>query len=101
MEDNHRTAPHKRQGKDTQKSDAERLFDTLYSKPISRRMAATGLGYLDQTYMVTQLINDWIKEGKAQVTGKVRCTRSRRYVQGVTTNPQNFTKSVQTQFTLF
>jgi hypothetical protein len=93
MEDNQLNSP--------QKSDAERLFDVLHSKPISRRMAATELGYTDLTYMVTQDTYDLIKGGKTQVTGKVKCTRSRRYVQGVTTNPKYFTKPVQTQLNLF
>ena len=37
---------------------SRRLFDLLYEEPLTRRMAATRLGFVDQTYMVTQLISD-------------------------------------------
>jgi hypothetical protein len=107
MENKPPNSPHKRQGKDTQKTDAERLYNVLFEKPISRRMAATFIGYNDQTYMVTQLIYDWIKAGKAKVTGKVKCIRSGRTVQGVIANPYYSTlpkpkpKSVTNQLPLF
>jgi hypothetical protein len=73
-----------------QNVDAKQLFRILFKRPISRRMSATKLGYTDQTYMVTQIIYDWIKCGKAQVVGRIRCTRSERLVEAVTTNPKYF-----------
>jgi len=73
-----------------QKIDSKQLFRILFKRPISRRMSATKLGYKDQTYMVTQIIYDWIKCGKAQVVGRIRCTRSERFVEAVTTNPKYF-----------
>ena len=53
-------------------------------------MAATYLGYPDQTYMVTQNVIDWIKCGRAQVVGRIRCKRSQRFVEAITTNPEYF-----------
>lgn len=69
---------------------SKRLFDLLYEEPLTRRMAATRLGFVDQTYMVTQLISDWIKEDKARVVGRMKCSRSNRIVEAVTTNPNFF-----------
>ncbi|SKB35104.1 hypothetical protein [Maribacter arcticus] len=83
------------QGKNTKKAYAKRLFDILFKQSQSRRMAATELGYADQTYMVTQLISDWIKQGKAAVVGHIKCNRSNRWVEAVTTNPELFPKSNQ------
>lgn len=85
----------KRQGQDTKKEYAKKLYEALYNQPLSRRMAATEIGFIDQTYMVTQLIYDWIKQGKAQVIGVVRCARSGRLVEGISTNPDLFEKSNQ------
>lgn len=79
-----------RQVQNTQNGDAKQLFQILYKRPISRRMSATELGYTDMTFMVTQIIYDWIKSGKAQVVGRIRCTRSERFVEAVTTNPKYF-----------
>jgi hypothetical protein len=102
---NHSTTPRnkvERLNKCTKKDDAQRLFDILFQKPISRRMAATLLGYEDQTFMVTQSIYDWIEEGKVQVIGLIKCERSGQFVQGVTNNPKYFTKPTPpTQFYLF
>jgi hypothetical protein len=81
---------HKRQSKGTKKDFANKLFKVLYNEPMSRRMAITKLGFADQTYMVTQLIYDWIKQGKAQVIGKIKCQRSGLKVEKVTTNPELF-----------
>lgn len=81
----------------TQKVDAKQLFQILYKRPISRRMSATELGYTDQTYMVTQIIYDWIKSGKAQVVGRIRCTRSDRFVEAITTNPKYFESKFNNQ----
>lgn len=95
---------HKRQGKDREKkaeNEAQKLYKALYTKPISRRMAATFIGYLDQTYMVTQLIYDWLKDGKAQIVGKIKCSRSGRLVEAVTTNPAFFQQDKFKQLNLF
>ena len=78
--------------KDTKEKRAKRLQKILFKKPISRRMAATLLGYPDQTYMVTQNVSDWIKNGHAQVVGHIKCERSKRFVEAVTTNPEYFRK---------
>jgi len=97
MESNQLNSPiafqHKRQGKDN-KDYAKKLYKALYLKPISRRMAATKIGYPDQTFMVTQFVYDWIKQGKAQVVGVVKCERSGHFVEAVTTNP-NFFRSIK------
>lgn len=81
-------------------ADASQLFEALYNKPISRRMAATNIGYADQTYMVTQFIFDWIKAKKAEVVGTIKCERSLRYVQAVTTNPNLFNRIDDNQLKL-
>ena len=85
----------KRQGQVKKKEDKKALYKALFYKPISRRLAATIIGYEDQTFMVTQTIFDWIKQGLAQVVKSVKCPRSGRMVQGVTTNPDYFKKSNQ------
>lgn len=85
----------KRLSKDKQIADAKKLFKVLYGEPISRRMAATQIGYEDLTYMVTQNVHDWLKCGKAHVVKQIRCKRSNRWVQGITTNPELFPKSNQ------
>lgn len=92
---------HKRQGEDTKREYARKLFRILYAKPKSRRMAATELGFPDQTYMVTQFIYDWIRQGKAQVTGVIKCNRSGRWVEAVTTNPKYFKTPEKNQLTFF
>lgn len=83
------------QGKNTKLEYAKTLYRLLFRKSLSRRMAATELGYIDQTYMVTQIIYDWIKEGKAAVVGQILCERSGRMVEAITTNPDLFPKSNQ------
>lgn len=98
---NQNNNPLKRQDKGTKKGHAIKLFEALYLKPISRRMAATIIGLPDQTYMVTQLISDWIKQGRAQVIGSVRCNRSGRVVEAITTNPELFVADNDNQLTLF
>ena len=89
------------QGKNTKNDYAKELYDLLYNKPLSRRLVATELGYTDQTYMVTQFIYDWIKQGKAMVIGGIKCSRSGRIVEAVTTNPELFPKSNNNQLTMF
>jgi hypothetical protein len=51
--------------------------------------------------MVTQYIYDWIKEEKAQVIGLIKCSRSGRWVQKVTTNPELFISINVNQLNLF
>jgi hypothetical protein len=89
------------QSKYTKNDYAKELYDLLYNKPLSLRMVATELGYTDQTYMVTQFIYDWIKQGKAMVIGGIKCSRSGRIVEAVTTNPELFPKSNNNQLTMF
>lgn len=98
---NHHNSPNKRQGQDTKIVDAIQLYKILYKKPISRRMCATSLGYTDQTYMVTQIIFDWIKNGNAQVVGQIKCNRSKRFVEAITTNPVYFKTTCDNQLKLF
>ena len=93
--------PHKRQGKYTKKEYAEKLFKAFFNEPLSRRMAATKIGYTDQTYMVTQFVFDWIKQGKAQVIGVIKCNRSGRSVESITTNPDLFRANDDNQLKLF
>jgi hypothetical protein len=88
-------------GKDTKKDYAKELYNLLYKKPLSRRMVATELGFTDQTYMVTQFIYDWIKQGKAMVIGVIKCSRSGRKVEAITTNPELFPKSNDNQLKMF
>ena len=85
------------QGKNKKKEDTKRLYEALMN-PQSRRMAATNIGYEDLTYMVTQRIYDWIKQGKAAVIGRIKCARSNRWVQSVTTNPALFPIDPQLSF---
>ena len=80
---------------DTKKDYTKELHKLFYARPLSRRMVATELGFTDQTYMVTQYISDWIKQGKAKVIGNIKCSRSGHLVQAVTTNPDLFPKSNQ------
>lgn len=92
---------HKRQSKDKKREYAKRLFATLYKQPLSRRMAATQIGFPDQTYMVTQFIYDWIEQGKAQVIGSIKCKRSNRVVEAITTNPELFRTESNNQLKMF
>lgn len=75
---------------DTKETDSKQLHTILFKRPISRRMAATALGYTDQTYMVTQLIIDMIKDGRAQVVGRIKCERSNNFVEAISTDPKHF-----------
>src|SRR5690554_708016 len=79
--------------KDTKEKYIQRAFMAFYNKPMSRRMAITKAGYPDLTYMITQSVNDWIKQGKACVVGQIRCTRSGKLVECITTNPSLFIHS--------
>lgn len=88
-----------RQLQDTKKT-TKKLYKIL-KKPMSRRMAATCLGFTDQTYMVTQDIADWLKDGRAQIIGSIKCQRSKRFVERVTTNPDLFLKPNTNQLTMF
>jgi hypothetical protein len=104
MENNQRTALksfEKGQGKDTKKHYTNKLYKAFYKEPLSRRMGATKIGFTDQTYMVTQLVLDWIKQGKAEVIGVIKCSRSGRKVQKITTNPDLFISKNTNQLNLF
>lgn len=79
--------------KDTKEKYIQRAFMAFYKQPMSRRMAITKAGYPDLTYMITQSVNDWIKQGKACVIGQIRCTRSGKLVECITTNPSLFIHS--------
>jgi hypothetical protein len=83
------------QGKNKKKQQRKLLYKVLFYCPLSRRMAATEIGFTDQTYMVTQNVSDWLKQGKAAVIGRIKCSRSGRFVQKITTNPDLFPKSNQ------
>jgi len=85
----------------TKKKCGNQLFKVLFNEPQSRRMAATKIGFTDQTYMVTPFIYKWIKQGKAQVIGKIKCKRSKRIVEKVTTNPELFISNSTNQLNLF
>ncbi len=91
----------KGQSKDKKKEYAKRLFSAFQKEPLSRRMGATEIGFTDQTYMVTQFVYDWIKQGKAEVIGKIKCTRSGRNVEKITTNPELFISKFSNQLNLF
>lgn len=84
-----------KQSKNTKKSYTKKLYKLLFEKTLSRRMAATELGFTDQTYMVTPFILNWIKQGKASVIGEIKCERSGRFVEAISTNPDLFPKSNQ------
>ncbi len=92
---NHKNTANKRQFQGKKKNYTKELYQLLYKKPRSRRMVAIDLGFTDQTFMVTQLIYDWIKQGRASVVGGIKCSRSNRYVEAITTNPDLFPKSNQ------
>jgi hypothetical protein len=83
------------QVQDTKKGYTKELFEILYKRPLSRRMAATELGFNDQTYMVTPFVLEWIKQGRAAVVGVIKCSRSGRLVEAITTNPDLFPQSRQ------
>ena|SRR5690554_6076519 len=82
----------KQQAQDTKEKREKQLCKILFARPITRRMAATQMGYPDQTFMVTQLMFDLIKDGKAQVVGQMRCERSTKIAEAVTSNPEYFRK---------
>ena len=101
MENTNNNPLHKDKCKDTKSDYATQLYSVLFSTPMSRRMAATEIGFIDQTYMVTQFVNDWIKQGKAQVIGSIKCKRSNRLVESVTTNPELFREKDNNQLKMF
>jgi RNA:NAD 2'-phosphotransferase (TPT1/KptA family) len=86
--------------KDSKLELSKALYSVLYEKPKSRRMAATETGYPDMTYMVTNPVKRWIEQGRAQVIGGVRCSRSGRKVEAVTTNPELFKQDNQLKLSL-
>lgn len=58
---NNKAFQHKKQPEDKKKDFAKKLFKVFFNEPLSRRMAATKIGYPDQTFMVTQFVFDWIE----------------------------------------
>lgn len=90
MDKNQNNNPRLDQSEVTKVNQAKRLFKILFENPKSQRMAATELGFTDQTFMVTQFIYDWLNQGRAQVVGSIKCSRSGRFVEGITTNPELF-----------
>lgn len=105
MDKNHANSPssikHTEQSEDKKTATLKALYSALFKRPMSRRMAATEIGFPDQTYMVTQAVNDWIKQGKAQVVGAIKCSRSGRLVEAITTNPELFRPTHDNQLRLF
>ena len=93
MENNHKTKACTHKLKDTKEKYTQRVFNILHKNAMSRRMAITKAGYPDQTYLITQSVYDWIEEGKACVIGKIRCSRSGRNVECITTDPSLFIHS--------
>ena len=77
------------------------LYKTLFQKPMSRRMAVTELGKPDQTYTITNQVNEWLKNGRAQIIKIAKCERSGRFVEFITTNPELFVFPKTNQFDLF
>lgn len=88
-------------GKNKKRNVEKELFKLLFKRPISRRMAATELGFPDQTFMVTDTIKNWLNYGKAEIVGTIKCKRSGKFVQAVSTNPKLFRKSSYNQSKLF
>ena len=76
--------------KDRKIQDKKQLQRVLFIRPMSRRMGAFAIGHGDKTYMVTQPIFDMIKDGSAQVVGRIKCERSTHYVDAISTNPELF-----------
>lgn len=77
------------------------LYKALFQAPISRRMACYLVGKDDRTYCVTNQILKFIESGKAQVVGKIRCRRSGRLVEAVTTNPDFFKDNNDNELEIF
>jgi hypothetical protein len=88
-------------GKDPKGELKRKLYKLLLIKPISRRMAATELGKIDQTFSVTGAVSEWLKNGKAQVVKMARCERSNEIVGFVTTNSALFVLPETNQLDLF
>jgi len=85
--------PYTNTSKDTKEKYIKRVYKILYEQPMSRRMAISKAGYPDQSFLITQSVYDWIKQGKACVIGQIRCTRSGKLVECITTNPSLFIHS--------
>jgi hypothetical protein len=102
MSYDHKNSPSfNKECKNKKRNVEKELFSLLFKRPMSRRMAATELGFPDQTYMVTDTIKNWLKYGRAEIVGSIKCKRSGKFVQGVTTNPKLFRKSNSNQTKLF
>ena len=79
---------------------SKELYNVFFNEPMSRRMAVTVLGKTDQTYAITNQVNEWLKTGRAQVIKIARCERSGRLVEFVATNPKDFIEPDRRQFVM-
>ena len=75
-----------------------KVYDIFYKKTVSRRMAVTEAGKPDQTYSITNQVNQWLVEGRAQVVKIAKCERSGEFVEFITTNPDNFIEPDTSQY---
>lgn len=88
-------------GKDLKGNFTRNLYKLFFTKPMSRRMAVTELGKPDQTYTITNQVNEWITNGRAQIVKISKCERSGRFVEFITTNPELFVLPETNQLDLF
>lgn len=91
MSENHRNSPSgNNRGKGKKRNIEKEVYELLKIEPLSRRTAATRLGFTDQTYMVTQAVKNLVKNGRAEIVGIIRCERSGRKVEAVSTDANLF-----------
>ena len=90
MDKNQINSPKRNNGQDTKPILITLIKEELYNVATSRRNLATLLGYPDQTFMVTRPVRQLLDDGKAQVIGRVKCPRSGRWVEKISTNPELF-----------
>jgi hypothetical protein len=100
MENTNNSPLQNSQGKDKQKR-KKKIIELLFIKILSRRELATELGYPDMSFMVTQDVLELIESGMVQVVGKIKCSRSTEFVQGLTSNPELFIADNTNQLNLF
>ena len=88
-------------GKKEKQNLTRKVFNIFFKKPVSRRMAVTEAGKPDQTYAITNQVNQWLIDGKAQIVRTERYERSGKIVQFITTNPDEFIIQKTNQLDLF
>ncbi len=88
-------------GKDPQGNFTINLYKLFFVKTMSRRMAVTELGKPDQTYSITNQVNKWLRDGRAQIVEIAKCERSGKFVEFITTNPELFVYPETNQLDLF